>query len=341
MTKEAPKIEKYKGVWVFAEERDGGLLPVALELLSKGREIADKLKVELAAILFGYNIRHLVPELGAYGADKVYLADDPILTNYRGEPYASLMQNLIEQYKPEIVLIGASSFGLDLAPRVAVKVNTGLSAHCCGLDINQKGQLVAQVPGFGGSIMASIICPDHRPQMATVRPGFFQPQRKAGHAPSVIEVKVNLREEEIATKVIKVFPQPPKSPPIESAEIIVAGGYGVGSKEKWQMIEELAKVLGGRVGATRPPCDEGWAGEEQMIGQSGKTIRPKLYVGIGISGAMHHVVGIKDSKVIVAINKDPKAPIFQACDFGIVASFDEITPHLIKEFARAAEEKRK
>lgn len=333
-------IEEYKGIWVFAEQRNGKLCEVALELLGSGRLMADKLATELSAVLLGNDIAHLVDELGAYGADKVYLLDSPILEDYRNDPYALLTKDLINQYKPAILLIGATTIGMDLAPRLAAKVCTGLSAHCTGLDINESGQLVATVPAFGGSVMASIICPDRRPQMATVRPGFMKKiERDARHKALVEMVEVSLSEESIRTKVIEIFREEPKSLPIECAETVVAGGYGIGSKENWVMIEELADVLHASVGATRPAADEGWASlEEQMIGQSGKTVQPNLYIGIGISGVIHHLIGIKDSKVIVAVNSDPNAPILKAADYGIVADFRDILPHLTRGFKEALKE---
>lgn len=333
-------IEEYRGIWVFAEQKNGKLLEVALELLGSGRTMADKLSTELSAVLIGNHIAHLVDELGAYGADKVYLLDSPILEDYRSEPYALLMNDLINQYKPATLLIGATTIGMDLAPRVAAKVGTGLSAHCTELDIDESGQLAATVPAFGGSVMASIVCPNRRPQMATVRPGFMKKiERDAGRKALVERIEVSLPEKSIRTKVVEVFREEPKSLPIELAETVVAGGYGVGSKENWVMVEELADVLHASVGATRPAADEGWASlEEQMIGQSGKTVHPNLYIGIGISGVIHHLIGIKDAKVIVAINNDPNAAILKAADYGIVADFRDILPHLIRGFKEALQE---
>ncbi len=330
------QIETYKGVWVFAEQRDGRLLDAGLEILGEGRKIADKLEQELAAVLLGHNVTSLVDELSAYGADKAYLADAPVLEVYRNDAYSLVMEALINQYKPAIFLIGGTRIGMDLAPRVAAKVNTGLSAHCVGLDVDEGGCLRAQVPAFGGSVMASIACPNHRPQMATIPPGFMKkPEKKTGSKATVENVKVELTEEDIRTKVLEVFREEPKSKPIELAETIIAGGYGMGSKENWSMLEELAAVLGGSVGATRPACDEGWAvQEEQMIGQSGKTVHPDLYIGAGISGVIHHLIGIQDSKVIVAINNDPNAPILKAADYAIVSDFKEIVPALIDEFKK-------
>ena len=329
-------METYEGVWIFAEQREGKLLDVGLEILGAGRKIADSLEQELAAVLLGHNVTSLADELSAYGADKVYVADAPILEVYRSDAYSLVMEALINQHKPAIFLIGGTRTGMDLAPRVAAKVNTGLSAHCVGLDVDEGGCLRAQVPAFGGSVMASIACPNHRPQMATVPPGFMKkPEKKATKKATVENVKVDLTEENVRTKVIEVFREEPKSKPIELAETVIAGGYGMGSKENWGMLEELAAVLGGSVGATRPACDEGWAvQEEQMIGQSGKTVHPNLYIGVGISGVIHHLIGIQDSKVIVAINRDADAPIMKAADYAIVADYKDIVPALIEEFKK-------
>jgi electron transfer flavoprotein alpha subunit len=325
-------MKEHKGILVFAEQRSGKLSSVGLELLGIGRKIADKQQEELAAVLIGHKVGPLADELGEYGADKVYLADNPLLDVYRSDAYTILMQEVIQQYKPNILIMGATCIGADLAPRVAAKVNTGLSAHCVGFDIDDQGRFVGQVPGFGGAVMASVICPNHYPQMATARPGFFDKlERQKGRKAEVVKVDVKFKEENLKIKVVGTFVEELKSRPLEDADIVVAGGYGVGGKENWKLLEELAGVLGAGVGATRPPCDEGWADlERQMIGQSGKTVRPTLYIGVGISGAMHHLVGIKNSKVVVAINRDPNAPIFQAADYGIVGDLCQIIPRLIE-----------
>jgi electron transfer flavoprotein alpha subunit len=329
-------MKEHKDVWVFAEQRGGKLSDVGMELLGIGRKIADKQQEKLAAVLIGNNVKSLVDELGEFGADKVYIADNSILEVYRSDAYAMVMQEAVKQYKPNIVIIGATSIGSDLAPRVAANVDTGLSAHCVGFDIDDQGRFVGQVPGFGGAVMASIICPNHFPQMATARAGFFEKlERQKGRKAEVVNLDVKFKEEDLAIKVVGTFREEVKSRPLESAGTVVAGGYGVGSKENWKLVEELAGVLGAGVGATRPPCDEGWADlESQMIGQSGKTVRPDRYIGVGISGAIHHLVGIKGSKVVVAINKDPDAPIFEASDYCIVGDFRQIVPQLVEAMKR-------
>ncbi|MFC1921497.1 electron transfer flavoprotein subunit alpha/FixB family protein [Chloroflexota bacterium] len=328
-------MDAYKGILIFAEQRAGKLLDAGLEMLGAGRELADKLGQELAVVLLGHNISALADELAAYGADKVYIADSPILEVYRSDAYSLVLEELINRVKPAIFLVPGTSIGMDLAPTVAAKVNTGLSAHCVGLDVDADGCLRSQVPAFGGSIMASIACPKHRPQMATVPPGFLKKPEKTGKKAIVENIKVGITENDVRTKVLEVFSEEPASKPLAQAETIIAGGYGIGSKDNWKIIEELASVLGGSVGATRPACDEGWAAqEEQMIGQSGKTVHPKLYIGAGISGVIHHLIGIQDSKIIVAINRDENAPIMKAADYAIVADYKDVVPALIAEYKK-------
>jgi len=330
------EIKDYKGVWVFVEQRDGKLLDVGIELLGAGRTLADKLGQELSAVVLGQGIAAQAKTLGGYGADVVYVAESPLFKVYNADAYSIQLADLVRQHKPAILLVGGTAIGMDLAPRVAAKVNTGLSAHSVGVDVDKDGCLLAKVPAFGGAVMASIACPRHRPQMATIPAGIFQrPAAKAGKQARVETVKVELDPKKVRTKTVEVFREELKSRPIEQSDIIVAGGYGVGGKENWKIVEELAAVLGAGVGATRPACDEGWAKlDEQMIGQSGKTVRPKLYIGMGISGMVHHLIGIKDSKVIVAINRDEKAPIMSSADYAIVGDFKEVVPALIAELKK-------
>jgi electron transfer flavoprotein alpha subunit len=329
----------YHGVWVLVEQQNGRLLDISLEMLGHGQKVAHKLRQDLSAILLGENVGSLTDEVAAYGADKVYVADSIVLNTYRGEAYSLVLKDLIYQFRPEIFIIGGTSLGMDLAPRVAAKVNTGLSAHAMDIDIDANGCLIAHMPAFGGAVMASIACPKHRPQMVTIPSGFVKkPEKRLGRKPEIKNIEVKVSEDSLRTKVIKVFQEGLKAKPLDSADVVVCGGFGVGSKEKWRMVEELAATLNGSVGATRPACDEGWAiQEEHMVGQSGKTIHPNLYIGIGISGVIHHLIGIKDSKVIVAINNDPKAPIMKAADYAIVADYKEVVPALIQEFKKIAE----
>jgi electron transfer flavoprotein alpha subunit len=327
-------IKDFKGIWAFAEQRNGKLADVAFEMLGGARKLADKTGEEVAAVLLGDNVAHLVDELAAGGADKVYVAESPVLKHYSNEAYAPVVASLVGKYKPSIFLLGGTSLGMDLAPRVAAKVGTGLSAHAVDVHIDENGCMIAHVPSFGGSVMASIACAKFRPQMSTIPAGFLQRlPRVAGRKAKVEKVAVQLPGT-MRTRVLEVFQEEPKMKPLNQADYVVAGGYGVGSKENWKIVEELATVLGGGVGATRPACDEGWANlEEQMIGQSGKTIRPKVYFGIGISGAMHHLIGVKDSKVIVSVNTDAKAPIAAASDYVLVGDFKQIVPALIDELS--------
>jgi electron transfer flavoprotein alpha subunit len=238
---------------------------------------------------------------------------------------------LIREYQPKILLMGATAMGVELAPRVAAKVRTGLSAHCIDLKLDDKGQLLQVVPGWGGGVVATISCPDHRPQMATVMPGTMKALSPAERKGEVKEIDVQLPDKDLGPEVLEVRREKPEGLPLEKTEVVVAGGWGIGSEENWRMLEELAHLLGGAVGATRPPVDEGWAQEGQMIGQSGKTVRPTLYIGVGISGVMHHVVGMDQSKHVITINSDPTADIFETSDVIVVEDFKKILPSLIEE----------
>ncbi len=332
------KTDYPESVWMFAEQRHGKLMDSSLEMLGGGRKIADKLKTILAAVLFGHDVENSAKELIAYGADKVYVADHPLLSFYQSEAYSTILADLIKQYNPEILLFSATAIGKDLAPRVAAKVKTGLTADCVKLDVNEQRQLLQIVPAFGENVMAIVVCPRHRPQMATVRPGVMKSlDRNESRQGEIVKVGTSPREEDLKIKIVEVVMEKPKVLPIEGADVVVAGGWGVGNAENWKLIEELAEVLGGAVGATRPAIDEEWALEDQMIGVSGKTVRPKLYIGAGISGALQHTVGIQDSKVVVAINNDPNAPIFEGADFGIVGDLREIIPCLVDEIKKLYE----
>jgi len=320
----------FGGIWVFAEQRMGELHEVSLELLGKARELADQAKEKVTAVLLGHHVKSLAQSLIYSGADAVLLADDPRLENYRLLPYSLVIESLIKAYQPQILLLGATALGVELAPRIAAKVRTGLSAHCIDLRLDREGRLLQVVPGWGGGVIATIACPDHRPQMATVMPGTMRAQSPVERAGEVKEIAVQLHEKNLGPEVLEIKREKPKELPLEKAEVVVAGGWGIGSSENWRTIEELAGVLGGAVGATRPPVDEGWAEEGQMIGQSGKTIRPTLYIGIGISGVMHHVVGMDQSKHIITINSDPNAEIFETSDLIVVEDFKKIVPKLIE-----------
>lgn len=323
------------GVWVFAEQRKGKLQEITLEILGGALHLARKLGSPTSAVLMGNHVRDLAEELVTYGANRVYLAEHPLLDLYQSDVYASILADLVVEHKPEILLLGATSIGSDLAPSVAAKVQTGLSAHVVGLDIDEEARLWQMVPGFGRSAMAVIICPDRRPQMATVRRGVLRkPQRKVRGEGEIIRVDVDIDFKDLRTRTLDILEEEALEAPIEEAEVVIAGGWGMREAGGFEMLQELARILGGSVGGTRPAVDEGWIEEERMIGQSGRTVRPRLYIGVGISGQMHHIVGILNSEVIVAINRDPEAPIFEVADLGVVKDLGEILPFLITELKR-------
>lgn len=324
-------------LWVFAEQRDGVLAGVVPELLGRARELADLRGRPLEALLLGHGIEGLAEELIRYGADTVYLADHPLLARYTSDAYTSVVVALAREHRPDVLLMGHTAVGRDLAPRVAAELGTGLSAHVTGLELGEDGLLRQIVPAFGGRGMCAVLCPERRPQMATVRPGVFpRPLPRGERQGQVVRVPVELDPRAIRTRFLEFVPQPAPSRPLAEAEIVVAGGAGMGDREGWKLIERLADVLGAAVGGTRPPLDAGWISEGQMIGQSGLTIRPRLYIGVGISGEMQHTVGIRDAGVVVAINIDPQARIFQEADFGIVGDARRVLPLLIEALGGTA-----
>ena len=332
------EIAEYMGVWVFVEQRKGKLMEVSLECLGGGKQLAEKLDTDLSAVLVGHNIEESARELVTYGVDNVYVVDHPLLGMYQSDAYAKVVSDLICEHKPEILLLGATSIGMDLAPTVAAMINTGLSAHVTWLEVDEKRQLRQIVPGFGGKVMAVVVCPNRRPQMATVRPGVFKKSmRNESRMGNIVKVDVDISEDDLRARTIEMIEEKPNEKPLEGAEIVVAGGWGMRAVGGFKPVRDLAELLGASIGGTRPAVDEGWIVEEQMVGQSGKTIRPKLYIGLGISGEMHHTVGILDSEVIVAVNKDENAPIFQVVDVGIVGDLREILPCLVKEIKKLME----
>ena len=318
-------------VWVFIEQRRGVVHDVGLELLGKARELADAAGAQVAALLLGDGVTPLADTLISLGADVVLVADHPALEPYRLLPYTQLLAEVCRARQPDILLFGATSLGVELAPRLAARLQTGLSAHCIDLQLDADGHLLQMVPGWGGGVVATIKTPDRRPQMATVMPGVMKKLQPAPRSGQVIPLSWSEDLDLPGPRVLEVHREEPQELPLESAEIVVAGGFGVGGPEGWQRLEELARLLGGAVGATRPPVDEGWATEEQMIGQSGKTVRPRLYIGVGISGMSHHVVGMEEAEFVVAINTDPKAAIFDFADLAIVGDQREIIPLLLDE----------
>jgi len=326
-----------KQIFVYAEQQGGELSTVVSELLGQARKLAREYgsDTEISAILIGEQISGITQELIALGADKVYVADDQKLKYYSNETYGKVITHIIKQQDPDIFLVGATSIGSELAPTVGGQLGTGVAAHCVELKISPEGKLIQVVPSFGGKVMGEILCPNHRPQMATIKPGVFEESHKDDNREGeIINVDTDKLFEDCTPKItpIGVHYQPPQGKPLELAEVVVAGGWGIGDKDGWSMIEQLADALGAAVGCTRPAVDEGWApGEHVMIGTSGKTIKPKVYIAIGISGATHHICGMKDSGTIISINRDPKAPIFEVSDLKVVEDFKKVVPLLIKE----------
>lgn len=329
-------IEQYKGVLVFAEQHNGEMKNCSYELLGEGRKLADKLGQDLSAVLPGYQVESLAKDLFAHGADKVYLVDNETLTTYLTDTYATALSAVIAIYKPAIVLYGATTTGRDLAPRVASRIQTGLTADCTGLDIEEDSGLLLQTrPAFGGNIMATIKCPRHRPQMSTVRPKVMKkPEPDYNRKGELIEVPVEISSKGIRAKILDVIKEAKQTADLEEAEIIVTGGWGLGEAENFKIIEELAEILGGAVGASRAAVDAGWKSHSCQVGQTGKTVCPKLYIACGVSGAVQHLVGMQTSDLIIAINKDPEAPIFKVANYGIVGDLFQIIPELIKELKK-------
>lgn len=332
-------MEEYRGVWVFIEQNEGEIEGVSLELLGAGRDLADKLDVPLAGVLLGDGVKELSPQVIGYGADIVYCIDHPVLKNYRTESYMKGVNYLAEKYKPEIFLYGATPNGKDLASAVATDLSTGLTADTTMLDVDvEKRLLEASRPAFGGNIMATILCKKHRPQMATVRPKVMKALPfDAGRKGEIIEENIDLKEEDMRTKVLEIVKDITKKSSLADAHVIVCGGKGMGDEKGFRLIHELADTIGASVGGTRDVVEAGWLPHEQQVGQTGETVTPKIYFAIGVSGAIQHVVGMKNSELIIAINKDPNAPIFEVATYGIVGDALEIVPKLIEQFKQIRE----
>ncbi|MBF0494804.1 MAG: electron transfer flavoprotein subunit alpha [Candidatus Omnitrophica bacterium] len=326
----------YKDVWVFAEQKKNEIQSISYELLGKGRELADKLGSHLCAVLLGEKIEDKCQELIKRGADKVYLVEAPELKDYQDDPYTKVLTELIQKYKPEVVLCGASVIGRSLISRVAVKTNAGLTADCTGLDIDPKEKLLLQTrPAFGGNIMATIISPNHRPQMSTVRHKVMKELApEAKRQGKVIKEKFASEVYSSRTKLIDVIEEIEETINLAEANIIVSGGRGLGCPETFSIIKDLALVLGAAVGASRSAVDAGWIPYSHQVGQTGKTVCPKLYIACGISGQIQHLIGMKSSDVIVAINKDPDAPIFTVATYGIVDDLFKVVPKLTQHFKK-------
>lgn len=334
-------IEQYKGVYIFAQQVDNEISPIAFELLGKARELAKALETEVTAILLGYNVKGLADSLAEYGADNVVVVDSPVLEIYRTEPYTQALTAVINEYKPEIMLVGATAIGRDLGPRVSARVGTGLTADCTVLEIGdfplnplpnreqKHNQLLMTRPAFGGNTIATIACPDNRPQMATVRPGVMQKIEPIADAKvNVIEFNPALEENNCYVEILDVVKEIKNTVDIQEAKILVSGGRGVGSKENFKLLEDLAAAIGGAVSCSRAAVDNGWMDKDLQVGQTGKTVRPNVYFAIGISGAIQHTSGMEESDIIIAINKDASAPIFDVADYGIVGDLNKIVPML-------------
>ena len=352
------KIEDAKGVWVFCEQREGKLMPTVLELLSEGRKLADELQCELCGVLLGEDVAHLTEEIGGYGADRVLLCEAPLLKNYTTDAYTKVIADLVLEQKPEIFLIGATNIGRDLGPRLAARLHTGLTADCTHLDVDvekykaflkttstmdvdnmkfdEGTHLKMTRPAFGGHLMATIICPRFRPQMSTVRPGVMQcaPFDQAKADKVVVEkYPVELAASDIKTEVLEIVKAAKDLVDLTGAEVIVSVGRGIGKDVPAgiKLAEELAEALGGGVvGGSRAAVDAGWLSADHQVGQTGKTVRPKIYVALGISGAIQHLAGMQDSECIIAVNKNETAPIFEAADYGICGDLFKVVPMMIE-----------
>ncbi len=332
---ETPDLSAYQGVWVFAEQCRGSLHRVSFELLGEGRKLADARDTFLAAVLFGDGVTSLADELIARGADRVYLLDDPKVADFRDDLYGTALAALAAQQKPEIILAGATPVGRAFIPRVAAELRTGLTADCTELHIDAAGHLAQTRPAFGGNIMATIVTRRHRPQMATVRYKVMrEAEAQAGRSGEVIAVSVPERSLVSRVKVVESIVREGIGVNLVDADIIVSGGGGLGNPENFALIQDLADALGGAVGATRSAVDKGWIDYANQIGQTGKTVCPKLYVAVGISGAIQHIVGMKTSEKLLAINRDPHAPIFRLADYGLVGDLFDILPKLTADIRR-------
>jgi electron transfer flavoprotein alpha subunit len=336
MVGERGEAKETRGVWVFVEQRNGRVAGVSLELLGKGRILSDTLGVELTAVLMGYNLGAVAEELISFGADKVIVADDPLAADYRTEVYTHFIVKEALKEKPEIFLVGATCVGRDLAARISARLNTGCTADCTDLNIDQeKRLLVASKPFYGRSVMADIVCPIARPQVATVRPGVMErraPDRN--RKGEVISSKIGLTEDKVKVKVLETVRHEAAGARLEEAERVVVGGMGVGGATGFGMLGELAELLGAEVGATSLPVNAGWVSHDRQIGQTGKTIRPRLYIGCGVSGAIQHSVGMINSELIVAIDINPGAEIFGLADYGIVGDLHKVVQAVINELKR-------
>lgn len=347
-------LEEYKGVYVFAQQVDNEISGIAYELLGKGKELAKDLDTDVTAVLIGSGVKNLADKLAEYGADKVIVVDDPELKEYRTEPYAHALSSVINKYKPEIMLVGATAIGRDLGPTVSARVATGLTADCTVLEIGDfplvpipgkeseqlHKQLLMTRPAFGGNTIATIACPNNRPQMATVRPGVMQKIEPMKGAKAVVEeFNPGFTPDKKYVTIKEVVKAVTDTVDIMDAKILVSGGRGVGSPENFKLLDDLAAAIGGTVSCSRAVVDSGWKPKDLQVGQTGKTVRPNVYFAIGISGAIQHVAGMEESDIIVAINKDEDAPIFDVADYGVVGDLNKIVPQLTEKIKAAMAEK--
>ena len=341
-------LEEYKGVYVFAQQVDNEVSSIALELIGNGKDLAKDLNTTVTAVLVGSNVMGLTEILGEYGADRVIVVDDPELKEYRTEPYTHALSSVIEKYKPDVFLIGTTAIGRDLGPRVCARIHTGLTADCTQLDIGdfplvptpgkeqKHNQLLMTRPAFGGNTIATIACPEFRPQMATVRPGVMQKlPREAGRKAEIEEFNPGFVPNEKYVEIMEVVKAVSNVADIMDAKILVSGGRGVGSPENFKILDELAEAIGGTVSCSRAVVDAGWKPKDLQVGQTGKTVRPHVYFAIGISGAIQHVAGMEESDIIIAINKDESAPIFDVADYGVVGDLNKIVPVLTQKIKEA------
>ena len=337
----AKMLAGYRGVWVFIEQTEGEAARVSWELLGKGRELADSLGVPLSAVVMGENVEFLCQEAFDHGADQAYLMDAPVFRFYRTEAYLKGLCALIDKHQPEIILMGATGLGRDLAGAVATVVKTGLTADCTGLGVDEQRNLMQTRPAFGGNIMATIMCDKFRPQMATVRPNVMPlPEKQTGRSGPVIRESCPVKEEDILVKVLEIIRDRTRDKvDIAGADFIISGGHGMMGPENFAMLKELAAEVGGIVGASRRAVDAGWMPHDRQVGQTGKTVRPKIYIACGISGAIQHLVGMQDSDVVIAINRDRNAPIFEVATYGIVGDLFQIVPLLTRRLRELKEQK--
>ena len=341
-------LEEYKGVYVFAQQVDNEINNIAFELIGKGKDLANALGTDVTAVLVGSNVKNLADELGEYGADRVIVVDDPELKEYRTEPYAHALASVIKKYKPDVFLVGATAIGRDLGPRVSARIHTGLTADCTQLEIGDfpinpipgkeqlHNQLLMTRPAFGGNTIATIACPEFRPQMATVRPGVMQKlPKEAGRKAVIEEFNPGFTPDNKYVEILKVVKAVNDVADIMDAKILVSGGRGVGSAENFKLLDDLAEAIGGTVSCSRAVVDAGWKSKDLQVGQTGKTVRPNVCFAIGISGAIQHLAGMEESDLIIAINKDETAPIFDVADYGIVGDLNKIVPMLTEKIKEA------